>query len=115
MKWGWKLDDENFMPIMTDKAPAPDELLNIIRCNCQVTSKNVWLFVATVVGWSVRTVTLELARDDESEEFDNNIFENIFGVWKSYSVYIIASMFDYTLFKYGLVNFPELFPCPLPW
>ena len=73
-EWGWKLDDERFMPIMTDKAPAPDELLNIICCNCQVTSKNpcgghtqcschkmvlsVWLLVVTVVGWSVRTVTL---------------------------------------------------------
>ena len=72
-EWGWKLDDESFMPIMTDKAPAPDELLNIIRCNLSgniekplvihsvLVAKmvlSVWLLVATVVGWSVRTVTL---------------------------------------------------------
>lgn len=40
VNWGWKLDGSVLVPIMTDEAPAPDELLNIVRCNCQMTSKN---------------------------------------------------------------------------
>ena len=33
--WGWKLDDNMLIPMKTTLAPAPDELLNIIRCNCK--------------------------------------------------------------------------------
>ena len=38
--WGWKLQDGILIPVMTDEAPAPDEILNVVRCNCQVASKN---------------------------------------------------------------------------
>ena len=38
--WGWKLQDGILVPVMTDEAPAPDEILNVVRCNCQVTLKN---------------------------------------------------------------------------
>ena len=96
-EWGWKLDEEKFMPIMTDKAPAPDKLLNMIRCNCQVTSKNPCgghtqcscrknglkcvAACGDCRGMECQNCdTVELASDDESEEYDNNIFENIFGV-----------------------------------
>ena len=37
--WGWMLEENSFVPIMTDESPAPDELLNVIRCNCRLTSK----------------------------------------------------------------------------
>ena len=32
---GWKIQDDNILlPIMTDKAPAPEKLLQKIHCNC---------------------------------------------------------------------------------
>ena len=39
INWGWKLLGNILAPIMTDESPAPDELLNIVRCNCQMTLK----------------------------------------------------------------------------
>ena len=39
--WGWRLEGASLVPVMTDQEPAPDELLNVIRCNCQATSKNL--------------------------------------------------------------------------
>lgn len=38
--WGWKLEKGSFVPVMTDKEPAPPELLNVIRCNCRITTNN---------------------------------------------------------------------------
>ena len=38
--WGWRLEGNSLVPITTDKEPAPEELLNVIRCNCRLTSKN---------------------------------------------------------------------------
>ena len=32
--WGWECTDAGFKPTTTDIAPAPQELLKIIRCNC---------------------------------------------------------------------------------
>ena len=32
--WGWKHYENEFKPIATDIAPAPADLLKIIRCNC---------------------------------------------------------------------------------
>ena len=31
---GWKIQDDILLPIMTDKAPAPEKLLQKIHCNC---------------------------------------------------------------------------------
>lgn len=33
-KWGWKLQNNEYVPVTTDLAPAPEELLKIIKCNC---------------------------------------------------------------------------------
>lgn len=33
--WGWHVSDGKMMPIMTDLPAAPQELLEIIRCNCK--------------------------------------------------------------------------------
>ena len=38
--WGWKIQDGRLRPVLTDEAPAPDEILNAIRCNCKVSSKS---------------------------------------------------------------------------
>ena len=38
--WGWKLDNASLLPIMTDKAVAPDDVLNVVRCNCKTSSRN---------------------------------------------------------------------------
>lgn len=32
--WGWKLEDNQFVPVMTNKAAAPERLLQMIHCNC---------------------------------------------------------------------------------
>ncbi len=33
--WGWNCTDGKMKPVTTDLPAAPDELLKIIRCNCQ--------------------------------------------------------------------------------
>ncbi|KAG1678234.1 hypothetical protein GQR58_013491 [Nymphon striatum] len=40
LEWGWKMEDGKMSPIMTDQPPAPVHLLSIVRCNCQLTSRN---------------------------------------------------------------------------
>ena len=39
-KWGWKFEKGHLVPIKTDITPAPDFLLNFIRCKCKAKSKN---------------------------------------------------------------------------
>ena len=38
-QWGWLLQNSRFGPIMTDLDPAPNEMLNVIRCKCKPSSK----------------------------------------------------------------------------
>ena len=33
-EWGWKVEGDKLVPVMTDKSPAPDELFQMIHCNC---------------------------------------------------------------------------------
>lgn len=33
--WGWRLSEGICLPVMTDKKPAPDSILELIRCNCR--------------------------------------------------------------------------------
>ena len=33
--WGWKKENNEFFPVQTDISPAPENLLKILRCNCQ--------------------------------------------------------------------------------
>ena len=37
--WGWKLEGSEFVPITTDMAPAPEDILNVVRCRCKSSSK----------------------------------------------------------------------------
>ena len=39
-EWGWFNNNGKLYPVMTDQEPAPAFLLNFIRCNCKLTSKN---------------------------------------------------------------------------
>ena len=39
LDWGWKLENDALVPIKTDLEPAPECLLNFIRCNCQPSTK----------------------------------------------------------------------------
>ena len=34
-EWGWEQIESGWSPISTDAPPAPEELLKVIRCNCQ--------------------------------------------------------------------------------
>ena len=40
-EWGWKIEDNSLRPIQTDEAPAPDEILNVVHCNCLIGGKNL--------------------------------------------------------------------------
>ena len=33
--WGWKEQDNKLIPIMTDMPPAPQSLLELVRCGCK--------------------------------------------------------------------------------
>ena len=33
-EWGWKISDDQLLPIMTHLQPAPEALLRVVRCNC---------------------------------------------------------------------------------
>jgi len=35
-EWGWKVQEEKLVPVMTDKSPAPDALIKMIHCDCSV-------------------------------------------------------------------------------
>ena len=37
--WGWKLEDNKYVPTMTDKAAAPKNLLNMVHCNCKTSCR----------------------------------------------------------------------------
>ena len=39
MKWGWKLLDNRFVPLMSRMNAAPDSLLQVIHCNCSTACK----------------------------------------------------------------------------
>lgn len=64
LTWGWRFENDAFVPISSTKQPAPSELLKVIHCNCKCSSKNphstniahirktcyhVWQLVETVV------------------------------------------------------------------
>ena len=33
--WGWNRKNNKYAPVLTDRPPAPNELLEIVRCNCK--------------------------------------------------------------------------------
>ena len=39
-EWGWKQENDQLIPIMTQNNAAPDELLKIIHCNCSAGCKS---------------------------------------------------------------------------
>ena len=40
LNWGWRLSNGSYEPIMSDINPAPENILNFIRCNCNISKKN---------------------------------------------------------------------------
>ena len=34
IEWGWKMESDELIPVMTDKNAAPDKILKVIHCNC---------------------------------------------------------------------------------
>ena len=95
--WVWRLEGFSLVPAMTDPEPAPDQLLKVIRCNCQATSKNLCSgkqcscrsngLKCRVACGDCRgiecqnCVTVELSEEEGNsieEEFDNNIYGNAF-------------------------------------
>lgn len=91
-EWGWKRVDELLVPTMTDSPVAPKELLEVIRCNCKMSSKNT----CSTLQCKCRKNELPCsqacgdcrgafcnnempAETDESELIDDgNIFNNLF-------------------------------------
>ena len=37
--WDWKLCNGKFMPITTDSPVAPDNIWNVVRCKCRVSTR----------------------------------------------------------------------------
>ena len=35
LRWGWKIENTNHTPIMTDIEAGPPELLRIVQCGCK--------------------------------------------------------------------------------
>ena len=81
------------IPIMTDGPAAADELLNVVRCNCQTTSKTICgprcscringLKCVPACG-GCRGVECQNSEEPLEHEHDSNddgnLFENVFGV-----------------------------------
>ena len=40
LKWGWQLENDKLVPVMTDSEAGPSEILNLIRCKCKMTSRS---------------------------------------------------------------------------
>ena len=38
--WGWKMEDGILTPIKTDLDPAPEWLLQVVRCKCKMSTKH---------------------------------------------------------------------------
>ena len=89
LECGWRKVNDQFLPIMTDKDAAPENLLKIIRCKYQLSSKNVFgtnlcsckksrlRCVAACRGCrgqSCLNVDEPLVEDDDEVD-DGNIFE----------------------------------------
>ena len=94
----WRLEGTSLVAVITDQETAPDELLKVIRCNCHATSKNLCsgkqcsccsngLKCVAACGGCWRTecqicLTVELFEEKENnikDEFDNKIFDAVFG------------------------------------
>lgn len=39
--WGWKIVNDKFLPIPMEQPPAPDDILNIIRCKCKTSCSSL--------------------------------------------------------------------------
>ena len=39
LDWGWKLNGNSLVPIMTDLDPAPSHLLQFVRCKCKAENR----------------------------------------------------------------------------
>ena len=35
LEWGWIITGDKMFPIYTNRAPAPEDLLHLIRCTCK--------------------------------------------------------------------------------
>lgn len=40
LNWGWCIKDRKMLPIYTHKAPAPENMLKIIKCGCKTDCNN---------------------------------------------------------------------------
>ena len=99
--WSWKLENNRFVPIMTDELPATSDILSVIRCNCKIWSKNPCGLNSTCSchakglkcvascgdcrGTECMNISAIVSNDDAGhEEFDcddENMFECIFELW----------------------------------
>ena len=39
--WGWRIDEEGFVPVATDLPVAPENLLKVVRCSCKTDCINL--------------------------------------------------------------------------
>ena len=41
LEWGWEHVDNKFYPITTDREPAPDHIMKVVRCTCTTGCKTL--------------------------------------------------------------------------
>ena len=73
-EWGWAVQENRLVPLMMSNKPAPDVLLNIIRCNCatgcitlRCTCKRHMLECTTACGHNCENTARDSVSDDEHE------------------------------------------------
>jgi hypothetical protein len=62
--WGWKVSNDRYISILTDLQPAPEEMLNVVRCKCRAGGCSGYESITTTsdvlggtyLGWSRRSV-----------------------------------------------------------
>ena len=81
LKWGWKVTDDHFVPIATDKEAGPQDLLKIIRCGCRencdkrCSCRKAGLECSSYCK-ECRGVSCTNARDYESDESENELVDD---------------------------------------
>ena len=97
IKWGWQKDVDTLKPIKTDLQPAPEIILNFIRCKCSSSTTNICgtnkctcqknglAYSAACAGCHgaecSNTKEMDVDKEDENLINDDNFDRNIFDIF----------------------------------
>lgn len=82
-EWGWYIQGGQYLPVLSDKAAAPTELLEVVRCNCkmgcttrQCTCRKHGLDCSTACGQCRGICANARTVGDADDEDENGISDN---------------------------------------